>query len=171
MVSVKQIRDYAKFMSADELSQLRSFVNSQEFQSIYWEKHESDRQAGLLKYQKSRKAREERQAKLQTEVYPYLKQYCKEWIKPGDIVRFEGTKNSGIRKVVEITQHGIIGLVVTRIKGGEPQLSGYSSENSFEKLIEVYKIDLGNDETHTKIKCWYNRKSIVEFVKKQNNES
>ena len=170
MVSVKQIRDYAKFMSADELSALRQFVNSQEFQEIYWKKHESDREAGLLKYQKSRKARLERQAKLEAEVFPHLRTYCKQWIKPGDIVRFEGANGSGIRKVVEITQYGIIGLVVSRFRNGEAQLSGYSSENSFEKLIEVFKEDLGNNPT-TKIKCWFNRKSIVEFVKSQNNES
>ena len=33
----------------------------------------------------------------------------------------------------------------------------------FEKLMEVYKADLANEQNDTK--CWFNRKSIVEFVK------
>jgi len=150
-------------MSANELSELRSFVYSNEFHKLYSGKYEEDRKAGLLKYQKNRKSRQEREERLQVEVYPYLKAYCKQWLQTGDLVRFEGANGSGIRKVVEITSYGIIGLVVSRFKNGEPVLSGYSSENSFEKLMEVYKADLANEQNDTK--CWFNRKSIVEFVK------
>jgi hypothetical protein len=171
MITIKQLKDYARlFMTADELSELRSYVNSNEFHEMYSKKYQADESARLKKFKAEKVARQERKKKLETEVYPYLREYCKNWIKPGDIIRFEGAKGGGVRKVVEITNYDtIIGLVVSRITKFEPQLTGYSSENSFDKLIEVYKHDLSNDKDGSK--CWFNRKSIVNFIKSKQNES
>lgn len=170
MITVKHIKDYVKLMTADELSEMRAYFNSTEFNSIYHKKCEFEEIARIKKHKTEKEARLERKKKLETDLYPYLREYCKKWIKPGDIIKFEGANSRGVRKVVEITNHNsIIGLVVSRITKFESHLTGYSSENSFDKLIEVYKHDLSNSKDGSK--CWFNRKSIVNFIKNESNRN
>jgi hypothetical protein len=169
MISIDQIKNYTKFMTCAELDELRRYFNSAEFNKIYFNKFEVSQKEAFTKFQQNKIKREAREKRLEVELYPHLIEYCKHWLTPGDIIKFEGASSGGIRKVVEITNHTVLGLVVSKITKDGPRLSGYSSENSFEKLLGVYKTDLGNSETGTK--CWFDRKSIVKFIKSQRNES
>lgn len=165
---MEQIKRYVKLMTVDKLLELRRYINSNEFHEIYYKKYQSEEILKLKKSKAEKAARQERKKKLETDVFPYLKEYCKLWIMPGDIVKFEGSNRGGIREVIKITDHTVIGEVVISLNGGV-RLGGYFSENSFEKLNGVYKSDLANETDGSK--CWFNRKSIINFIKSKHNES
>jgi hypothetical protein len=82
-------------------------------------------------YKKRKLQRNERELQKEQEYYPLVRRFCKERLSIGDIVKFTGSND--FREIVEITDCSAIGLQVY-FRGGIPVRTGYSSENSFEKL-------------------------------------
>ena len=150
-----------------EMEEIKLFVNSPKFQlrerELWMERlKEIDSET-----RKNREAREKSKEKLEREVFPALKKYTHNYLFKDDIVKFQGASSGGFRQILRIDDNSIFGLVVRwdrTKKTWEP--TGYSSDNSIEKLSEVYLTSLDNANPMPQ-KCWFNRKAIVEFINKQ----
>lgn len=152
-------------MTYSELEELREIVMSNKYQwykNAKWKEHTADLHK---QYEKNKKARLTVEEKFQTLILPSLLQYAKEYIKVDDIIKFEGASRGGVRKVLIVSEHGTLGQVVGSWKKGAPVLDSYTSENPFSKLMGVYKENLDNTSTPGGLKCWFDRKSIVKFIK------
>lgn len=88
------------------------------------------------KYIQRKKERFETERRKQEVFYPLVRRFCKENLRRGDIVKFEGSND--YREVVEVTSTTVIGMQV-RLQHGVPVKTGYSSENNFDKLAGMYR--------------------------------
>ena len=153
--------------SLDDINELISFVNSPAFRNRENELWADKRDEIRASYEKNKAVRDKAKEKLENEIAPALKKYAQNYLFMTDIVKFQGASSGGYRQIVQINESTILGLVVRwdrMKKTWEP--TGYYSENSIEKLSEVYLSSLDNNSPMLK-KCWFNRKSIVEFINKQ----
>ena len=140
----------------EELQQLRSFVDGNEFRAQrdkLWDAHYKTVQE---KAQKNRLAREKVKER-EAEEYKYLKAFAL-WLNRDNLISFRGTKGSPYRKIVEINESTILGLVVNRRrdKNGNIVLSGNSSENGICNINGYMDKD----------GVWRDRKWIIELGKK-----
>jgi len=150
-----------------EMEEIKLFANSLKFQlrqnELWMERvKEIDAEA-----RKNRETREKSKEKFEREVLPALKKYAHTYLFKDDIVKFQGASSGGFRQILRIDDNSIFCLVVRwdkTKKTWEP--TGYSSDNSIEKLSEVYLTSLDNTFPMPQ-KCWFNRKAIVEFINKQ----
>jgi hypothetical protein len=154
-------------MTYKEMEEIKLFVNSPKWQfrerELWMERvKEIDAEA-----RKNRETREKSKEKLEREVFPALKKYAQNYLFKDDIVKFQGANSGGFRQILRIDENSIFCLVVRwdrTKKTWEP--TGYSSDNSIEKLSEVYLTSLDNANPMPQ-KYWFNRKAIVEFINKQ----
>lgn len=154
MISPSVVEEAILKMSTTSLAKLKDLVSD----IITVRRREQDSRS----YIRQKQYRENRIAKLEKEVFPYLEEFCKNTLKPGDWVRFEGTRNPKLfRQVVSVNSYSVYGLCVYFNRKTGLTFTGNSSENCFKKLSHVYN----KDE-----KRWMDRKEIIKIVKdgKQN---
>lgn len=140
--------------SYEKLNELRNFVCGYEFRDLivklYAEKSKKTRE----KNRETAKKIKEREAA----EYPAIIAFVKNHVKTDDIIKFKGASYNGIRKVIAVDNHSIMGHVVNRMKRIEGVLelktTGYTSTNGIDKLIGYY-----SEEN----RCFLSRKTIVEL--------
>jgi len=163
----KLLTKHISHFTLDEINELKTFINSPSFrtrENELWVDRQNELRAS---YEKNKATRDRAKEKLETEIAPALKKYAHKHLFKDDVVKFQGASSGGYRQIVRIDESTILGLVVRwdrKTKSWET--IGYSSENSIEKLSEVYLSSLENAFPSPE-KCWFNRKSIVEFINNQ----
>lgn len=152
-------------MTLNELDELRSIVMGNKYQqckNAKWAEHSAELAKKHEKNRENRLSTEERFEKL---ILPYILLYAKKYIKEGDIVKYEGASRGGIRKVISVSDYGTIGHVIGSWHKGVPYIESYTSENPFSKLMGVYRENLNGSKEPGGLKCWFDRKDIVQFIK------